>query len=129
MPTTAELANQLVAACQAGPDATTAMQDALYSADATSSEAMGPPGGDLMSHGLEAIKGKGQWWYENHDVHSMTVDGPFVNGDEFSVIFSMSATSKFGPMEGQQFDMREIGVYKTSEGKIVSETFHMPPMG
>ena len=129
MTTTTELAQQLVDACKAGRAETTAMQDAIYATDATSTEAMGPPGEDLVATGLDAIKAKGEWWYDNHDVHSMEVEGPFVNGDHFSVIFALDATAKAGPMEGQRFSMREVALYTTANGKIVAETFLMPPMG
>ena len=129
MTTATELAQQLVDACNAGREATTAMQDAIYSTDATSTEAMGPPGEDLVAVGLEAIKGKGEWWYNNHEIHTMEVEGPFVNGDNFCVIFALDATPKAGPMEGQRFSMREVAHYATANGKIVAETFLMPPMG
>lgn len=129
MMTSTELAQKLTEACRAGRDETIAMQDAIYAVDATSTEAMGPPGEELVARGLDAIKGKGEWWYENHEVHEMTVDGPFVNGANFSVIFSLDATAKSGPMEGQRFSMREVGYYETANGKIVAESFLMPPMG
>ena len=90
---------------------------------------MGPPGEDLVAIGLEAIKGKGEWWYDNYEVHTMEVDGPFVNGANFCVVFSLDATAKVGPMEGQRFSMHEVAHYTTAHGKIVAETFLMPPMG
>ncbi len=128
-PTTAELAQALVDACQAGREATEAMQTELYAHDAVSVEpmAMGPEGTDSV--GLDAIKAKGVWWYENHTVHSLETEGPFVNGDQFTVIFSMDVTGQVGPMAGQRFQGREVGLYSTTDGKITREVFFGPPMG
>ncbi len=44
--------------------------------------------------GIDAIRGKNVWWMENQQVHSASVDGPFVNGDRFSVNFKYDVTSK-----------------------------------
>jgi hypothetical protein len=31
----------------------------------------------------------GDWWYDNHTVHSLETEEPFVHGDQFTVIFTM----------------------------------------
>jgi hypothetical protein len=125
---TAELAQRLVDACRAGVAETEAMQSELYSADAVSVEPMpmGPEGPEAK--GLAAIQAKGEWWYANHEVHSLETEGPFVNGDQFSVIFNMDVTAKAGPMTGQRFGGKEVGLYTTSNGKITREEFFSPPM-
>ena len=125
---TGELAQQLVDACKAGREATEAMQDAIYATDAVSVEPMpmGPDGPETA--GLDGIKAKGEWWYANHTVHSLDTEGPFVNGDKFSVIFSMDVTGNVGPMAGQRFQGREVGLYSTANGKITREEFFGPPM-
>ncbi len=126
--TTTELAGALVEACRAGREATHAMQNAIYSPDAVSVEpqAMGPDGAEVA--GLAAIQGKGEWWYDNNTVHALETEGPFVHGDRFSVIFTMDVTANAGPMAGQRFQGREVGLYTTNNGKITKEQFFAPPM-
>lgn len=69
--------------------------------------------------GKAAVKQKSDWWYANHEVHKVTTEGPFVNGDEFALYFSLDVT----PKGGQRIAMEEIGVYSVKNGKIVSERF------
>ena len=99
--------------------------DTLYHPDAESVEAMGPPGMDLVAKGVDAIKGKHAWWNENFEVHGGDIDGPYVNGDSFSVIFEIDATEK---NSGQRTQMKEVALYHVKDGKIVREEFQMKPM-
>ena len=116
--TTQEVANKLVELCSQGKfmDAI----NALYSDDTVSMEAGAPPGGSRESKGIGAIRGKGEWWNANHEVHSMKVEGPLVAGSQFAVTFKMDATFK---PKGTRFQMDEIAVYKVADGKIVYEEF------
>ena len=45
---------------------------------------------------IEAIRGKNNWWYDNHDVHSSSALGPFCGQqeDRFAVFFEMDVTFK-----------------------------------
>ncbi len=70
--------------------------------------------------GKAAVKAKGEWWYANHEWHGGDVQGPFVNGDQFAVIFDMDVTAK---QTGQRMQMREVGLYTVKGGKIVEERF------
>ncbi|OXE36103.1 MAG: ketosteroid isomerase [Phenylobacterium zucineum] len=72
------------------------------------------------SIGKEAARGKGQWWENAHDVHSVQVDGPWVNGDQFTVRFTMDVTVK---ETGVRLTMDEIGLYTLRGGRIVEERF------
>jgi len=116
--TTQEVANELVQLCSQGKfsEAT----DALYSDDIVSMEAGAPPGGSRESKGIAAIKGKGEWWAANHEVHSLSVEGPLVAGSHFAVTFKMDVTFK---PQSKRFTMEEIAVYKVADGKIVYEEF------
>jgi hypothetical protein len=79
-----------------------------------------PMTGDMARlQGRKACEGKGKWWSENHDVHSVKVEGPFVNGDEFTVGFEMEVT----PKGKSRMTMREIALYKVNNGKVVEEKF------
>ena len=115
---TQEVADKLVALCSQGKfqEAT----EALYSPDIVSIEAGAPPGQSRESKGIAAVKAKGEWWVENHEVHSATVEGPLVAGSHFAVTFKLDVTFK---PEAKRFTMEEIGIYKVAEGKIVREEF------
>jgi hypothetical protein len=73
--------------------------------------------------GLQAVRGKGEWWYTNHEIHSAQAEGPYVNGDQFAVRFSMDITPKTGDMAGKRMQMTEVGLYTVKDGKVVEERF------
>ena len=97
--------------------------DALYSPNIVSIEAGAPPGGSAKSEGIAAVKGKGEWWEANHEVHKAEVEGPFPHGDRFIVRFKFEVTGKAGPMAGKRFVMDEAALYTVKDGKVVHEEF------
>jgi SnoaL-like domain len=97
--------------------------DELYHPDIVSVEAGAGPGGSAKSEGLAAVKGKGEWWVANHEVHDAKVEGPFPHGDRFIVRFTYDVTAKGGPMAGNRFTMDEAGLYTVKDGKVVHEEF------
>ena len=116
--TTQEVADTLVKQCSAGKFEEAV--DELYSDDIVSMEAGAPPGQSRESKGIAAVKAKGKWWMENHEVHSVHIEGPLVAGSHFAVTFKMEVTFK---PEKRRFAMEEIAVYKVANGKIVYEEF------
>ena len=74
-------------------------------------------------HEVTKVKGKNEWWVNNHEVHSSSVKGPFPNGDRFAVIFNYDVTAKAGPMAGQRMKMEEVALYTVKDGKITREEF------
>jgi hypothetical protein len=79
-----------------------------------------PMTGDMARvQGRKAVENKGKWWAENHTVHNSKVDGPFVNGDCFTVEFEMDVT----PKGKERTRMREIGLYTVKGDKIAEEKF------
>jgi ketosteroid isomerase-like protein len=115
--TTKEVADKVVALCRDGKFAE-AIE--LYSPDIVSMEAGAPPGQSRESKGIAAVKAKGEWWTNNHEVHSTSVEGPLVAGSHFAVTFKMDITFKG---TGKRFTMEEVAVYKVVDGKIVYEEF------
>jgi len=97
--------------------------DTLFAKDAVSVEAMSGPDMPATMTGLDALKGKNEWWVNNHEVHSSSVKGPFPNGDRFAVIFNYDVTAKAGPMAGQRMKMEEVALYTVKDGKITREEF------
>ena len=72
--------------------------------------------------GIQAVRGKAQWWNDNHDVHAMEATGPFVGHreDQFVVRFDLDAT--FEP-SGERTQMNEVGIYTVKNGKVIQEEF------
>ncbi|WP_309666351.1 nuclear transport factor 2 family protein [Tabrizicola sp.] len=113
-----EIANELVAGCR--EDRARANLKKLYSPDAQSVEAADMGGGRTVT-GIAAIDGKHAWWEGAMTMHGLTVDGPFVHGDDrFAVIFQMDVTDK---ATGKRTNDKEVGVYHVKNGKIVREEF------
>ncbi|MBL0160093.1 MAG: nuclear transport factor 2 family protein [Bryobacterales bacterium] len=116
--TTQEVANTLVQLCSEGKFFEAI--ETLYADDIVSMEAGAPPGGSREAKGIEAVKGKAEWWGANHEIHSVQVEGPLVAGAHFSVAFHIDVTFK---PQARRHTMEEIAVYKVANGKIVYEEF------
>ncbi len=116
-----EIGKKLVELCREGKFAEAT--STLYSNDIVSIEAMS--GGDMPAkmEGLDAIKKKGEWWVNNHEVHGSQIDGPFPHGDRFIVRFLFDVTPKAGPMAGKRMKMDEAGLYTVKDGKVTLEEF------
>jgi ketosteroid isomerase-like protein len=117
-----EIANELVAGCREGRAAENLGK--LYSADAVSVEAADPMGMGREARGVQAIKGKHDWWESAFEVLEGEVSDPYPHGDDrFAVRFSMKAKNK---ETGEVADMDEVAVYHVADGKIVREEFFYP---
>ena len=115
---TQEIAQDLVKLCRNGQFAEAG--EKYWADDVVSVEAGAPGGGDPVSRGIDAARGKGEWWNANHEVHGVEVEGPYVNGDQFIVRFKMDMTPK---ESGQRVTMDETGLYTIKNGKIAEERF------
>ena len=114
-----EIADELVAGCREGREM--ANLDKLYSPDAVSVEAQDMSGGGREAKGVEAIKGKHEWWNANHEATGGRVSDPMLHGDDrFAVIFAMEGRNK---QSGETFKMEEVAIYHVANGKIVREEF------
>lgn len=113
-----EIAAELVAGCREGREM--ANLDALYAPEAVSVEAS-DQGMGREARGLDAIRGKHQWWSENMEVTGAEVSDPMLHGDDrFAVTFAVQGKEK---ATGKTFDMNEVAVYTVRDGKIVREEF------
>lgn len=113
---TAELARDFTDILKRGGDHDAARK---YNADdIVSYEAQEGP--MSVCRGKDAVRQKGAWWQENHEVHGASVEGPFVNGDQFAVRFAYDLTPK---STGKRVQMEEVGLYTASNGKIIEERF------
>lgn len=115
---TMEVAKTLVDLCKEGRNFDA--MNTLYADDIVSVEAGAPPGGDAVATGKPAVLAKGQWWVDNHDVHSREVRGPWPNGDQFIVNYKYQVTFK---PTANHFVMEEAALYTVRDGKIAKEEF------
>ncbi len=113
--TTQQVAQDLVSLCKAGKFEEAG--EKYWSDDVLSVE---PTGDNAVSRGKQAARQKGEWWSTHHDVHQVKVDGPYVNGDEFTVHFEMDVTNKDN---GQRMKMDEVALYRLKGDKIAEERF------
>jgi ketosteroid isomerase-like protein len=116
--TTAEVANQLVALCRAGKFLEAI--DTLYADNVTSVEAQPWPDSGRETLGKAAVRGKSVWWFENNEVHTISVTGPFVSPERFAVVFNFDYTRK---ADGQRVQFSEAAVYTVENGQIVRDEF------
>jgi len=110
---------KLVDLCKAGKFREA--MEATYGSNIVSVEA--GPGGPQKVEGIAAVKGKADWWENNHEVHGCEVTGPWPHGDRFIVGFKLDVTAKGGHMAGKRFVMEEAALYTVKDGKIVHEEF------
>lgn len=114
-----EIGQKLVEYCSEGRNMDAINE--LYADGVVSVEAADPPQGEREASGIDAIRGKNQWFGENHEVHSASVQGPFPHGDDrFCVLFNYDVTNK---PSGQRFKMEEVGLFTITDGKISREEF------
>ncbi|MGL4728279.1 MAG: SnoaL-like domain-containing protein [Bosea sp. (in: a-proteobacteria)] len=114
--TTAELAAAFTAMLKTGEHEAAAAK--FNASDIVSIEAMDGPMARVQ--GTAAVKAKSDWWYGAHEIHSASAEGPYVNGEQFSVIFNMDITAR---ESGQRMQMQEVGLYTVKDGKIAEERF------
>jgi ketosteroid isomerase-like protein len=119
---TEAIAHQLVALCRQGRNLDAV--NTLYSPKIVSIESSGSPEMPAEMSGLDAIRGKHQWWEDNNEVHSADVKGPFIGEGQFAVQFTFDSTFK---PTGQRTSMTEMALYTVKDGKIVREEFFYNP--
>jgi hypothetical protein len=120
---TSTVAEELVELCRAGRNL-----DAInkfYSPKIVSIESVGSETMPAEMTGIEAIRGKNEWWFANNEVHSSTVRGPFVGGQQFVVQYEWDTTFK---PTSERSVMSELALYTVKDGKVVHERFyyHVP---
>ncbi len=116
MTDTKSVAADFTAMCKAGQ-----LDEAGEKYWASNVVSLEPMEGDMArAEGIDALRAKGEWWYGAHEIHSVNVTGPCVNGNQFTVGFAMDITNK---ESGQRMQMTETGLYTVADGKITEERF------
>jgi ketosteroid isomerase-like protein len=115
---THDIAHDLITLCKAGQFAKSG--EKYWADDVVSIEPRGQAGMDPVSRGKAATRAKTEWWTNAHETHSVLAEGPYVNGDQFTVRFKMDVTDKGS---GQRMHLDEIALYTLKNGKIAEERF------
>lgn len=115
---TASIAQELVTLCRAGRNLEAISK--LYSPKIVSVEPVGSESMPAEMTGIDAIRGKNEWWFANNEVHKSETTGPFVGEGQFAVKYEFDVTPKG---TGQRFQMEEMALYTVKDGKIVREQF------
>lgn len=115
-----EVGTKLVELCKDGKGLEAI--DTLYAPNVVSIEGQGTEEMPARIEGFDAVRGKSVWWYDNHEVHSLGVAGPFCGhrADQFVVQFDLDVTNK---KSGEPLKMSEVGIYTVADGKVVQEEF------
>ena len=92
--TTMDIGKEVAALCKQGKNQVAI--DRFYSPNIESVETCAMPGMEQIQKGIAKIKGKNQWWVDNHEIHSGTVEGPYPNGDRFILHFMTSRRNTQG---------------------------------
>ena len=71
-------------------------------------------------HGKDAVRRKSIWWFNTNEVHSASVNGPFVGPERIAVVFSFGWTVK---ASGERRQFSEVAIYTVGNGKIIREEF------
>ena len=116
---TAAVAEELVQLCREGRNLEAIAK--LYSPTIVSIEPVGNEAMPAEMHGIDAVRGKNEWWFDAFEVNSAEVQGPFVGEDQFAVRYDFDTTSK---TTGDRARMTEMALYTVKDGKIVHEQFY-----
>lgn len=115
MANTQQIAKDLVALCREGKFDEAG--EKYWAEDVVSAE---PAGETAVSHGIAAARAKGEAWMAANEVHAFEVGGPYVNGDQFMVRFTIDQTVR---ATGTRMKLDEVGIYTLKNGKIAEERF------
>ena len=121
MTSTLEVGRRLVELCREGKYLEAV--NSLYAPDVVSIEARGDAHMPARNEGIDKIRGKNQWWIDNHTIHGQEAIGPYPHGDRFIVHFKIDVTPHAGPMKGQRMTFDEAALYTVRDGKIAQEEF------
>src|SRR5712691_3939349 len=116
--TTEEVGKQLLDLCRNGEWMKAI--ESLYAKDIVSVEPRAMENMPVEMRGLDQVRGKTQWFMDNHEIHDSKVSGPFVARDKFVVQFDIDVTDKGSK---KRMQMSEVGIYTVEDGKVAREEF------
>lgn len=116
-----ELGQTMVQMVNQGRDQEAQFVADFYAADIVSIEGQDSEEMPGRMQGIDEIKAKHAWWYDNNTVHGTVVTGPFIGhrDDQFVLHLVMDVT----PNGGERMQMSEVGIYTVKDGKIAQEEY------
>ena len=119
MPTTADVARAYTALLLAGEFA--AAGERFWAADIKSIEPRNLPSGSAAEAiGIAAARGKTARWFQAQRIDDLTIDGPFVTGNQFALFMDMMITNR---ASGNSQPFTEIAIFNVRDGRITEERF------
>ena len=75
---------------------------------------------EQTQRGIDAIKKKNLWWFENYEVHGGELRGPFPHGDRFALWFKTDVTCK---QTKQRMTLEQVALHTVENDKTTKEEF------
>jgi hypothetical protein len=89
--------------------------------DLASVEAMDLPGGiPAVVRGIDAVREKAKLWFGVSRIEDLKMDGPYVNGDQFTLFMDMVIVTR---ASGDRQPFKEIALFTVRDGKIAEERY------
>ena len=92
-----------------------------WASDVTSVETVDLPDGiPAVVRGIEAVREKAKIWFGVSRIEDLKMDGPYVNGDQFTLLMDMVIVTR---ASGERRPFKEIALFTVRDGKIVEERY------
>ena len=118
MPAIDDIARDFTALLRAGEYQAAAR---YWASDITSVEPAELPGGiPAVASGLTAVQHKSEAWFGRGRIDDLSIDGPFVTGDQFALFLDMMIVDR---SSGERQPFTEIALYTVRDGQISEERY------
>jgi hypothetical protein len=98
-----------------------AARERFWASDVRSIEPRDLPDGIAAEvSGIEAARAKTVRWFGSRHIHDLSIDGPFVTGNQFALFLDMMIAGR--PSEADQ-PFTEIAVFTVRDGQISEERY------
>lgn len=98
-----------------------AARERFWAADVRSIEPHDLPGGISADvSGIEAARAKTAHWFGSRCIHDLSIDGPFVTGNQFALFLDMMIA---GQPSGADQPFTEIAIFTVRDGQISEERY------
>ena len=93
----------------------------FWADDITSFEPADLPGGiQAFVSGIDAARAKSHAWFAVSRIEDLSIDGPFVTGDQFALFLDMAIVDR---ASGTAHPFTEIALYTVRNGQITEERY------
>ena len=93
----------------------------FWADDITSFEPADLPGGiQALVSGIDAARAKSRAWFAVSRIEDLSIDGPFVTGDQFALFMDMAIVDR---ASGTAHPFTEIALYTVRNSQITEERY------